>query len=148
MQEERERGLLFPLPKTSCMFLPPFLFLKWAACFCPFPPSQRELNKLCCTCLLRCESENKELERRLNSCKHEGSRGLKRMGNWRRRRNLKRGRGRGKLRAEGEKYCQTLPKTTRSMRYKPCLSPLVLKALKPKGRRNYGCMAQEFYINC
>jgi len=105
-RREREKGLLFLFPKMSCMLLPPFLFLKWATCFCPFPPSQRELNKLCCTCLLRCESENGELERRLNSCKHEGSRGLKPMGNWRRRRrNLKRGRGRGKSRAEGEKYC-------------------------------------------
>jgi len=49
--------------------------------------------------------------------------------------NQKRGRGRSKSEEEGEKCCQTRPKNTKSMRYEPCPSPPVLKALQPKGRR-------------
>jgi len=51
------------------------------------------------------------------------------------RENQKRGKGRSKSGAEGEKCCQTRPKNTKSMRYEPRPSPPVLKALKPKGRR-------------
>jgi hypothetical protein len=42
----------------------------------PFPPSQRELNKLYCMCLLRHEIEKGKLEGGLNTCKHGRRRSL------------------------------------------------------------------------
>jgi len=47
---------------------------------------------------------------------------------------LRREREKGEF-SEREKCCQTRPKNTKSVRYEPCLSPPVLKALKPKGGR-------------
>jgi len=58
----------------------------------PLPSSQNEMHalvlssfpkraqQLCCMCLRR-EREKGELDRRLDSCKHEGSIGLKSVGN-------------------------------------------------------------------
>jgi hypothetical protein len=58
----RDKGWLLTLPKMSCMLL-------------IFPPSRRELiNSVACALGVR---EKRELNRRLNNYKHEGSRGLR-----------------------------------------------------------------------
>jgi hypothetical protein len=56
----------FLLSKMSCMLLPPFFFPKRAQQLCMCLKHEREMG---------------ELERRLDNCKHEGSRSLKSMGN-------------------------------------------------------------------
>ena len=61
-QNELHALASFPLPKMSYMLL-------------IFPPSRRELiNSVACALGVR---EKRELNRRLNSYKHEGSRGLR-----------------------------------------------------------------------
>jgi len=104
----REKGWLFSLPKTSYMLLPPFHLLKISCMLLVFPPSQKELNKLCCMCLLRREREKGELKGGLNTCKHGRRWSLEPVGSWLEGRNWEGRRRRGKTEWRKEKYCQPL----------------------------------------
>jgi len=73
----------FPLPKVSYMLLSlpsPKKMRSLSPSLFPFPRKEIDQNPAA-SALLRRERKKGELDRRLDSCKHEGSRGLKLVGN-------------------------------------------------------------------
>ena len=107
----REKRWLFTLPKMSSMLFPPFPLPKMSSMLLSFPPFPRELNKLCCMCLLRHVTEKGELEGGLNTCKHGRRGSLELVGSWlkgRNREGRRRRRRRRKIKWRREEYCQPL----------------------------------------